>query len=140
MPNKIRNWISRLSETGGKLSEADLSGLAENPQQLEASKRVRLALRIVALQARLDDLAKYPDVAYDAPMTEVGLTALPDDPAPAQEPEPKTMPARPNKPKKKSFSAVSLDDAAGLLSAFGSLATSSDQEPPADEGPRTKEG
>ncbi|MCC5964912.1 MAG: hypothetical protein JJU24_02135 [Natronohydrobacter sp.] len=136
MPNNIRNWISRLSETCGAFSEAERAALVSLAVPTESSERVRLALRIVALRSRLDDLAKRSECTSDTTMTEIAMTAVQDIAAPEPEPEPKTLPIRQIKTRKASFSAVSLDDAAGLLSAFGSLAGPPSQEPATDESPR----
>lgn len=135
MPNNIRNWISRLSETCGAFSEAERAALVSLAMPTASSERVRLALRIVALKSRLDDLAKRPECTSDTAMTEIAMTAVKDIAAPEPEPEPKpkALPMRQNKTRKASFSAVSLDDAAGLLSAFGSLAGPPSQEPATDE-------
>lgn len=136
MPNNIRNWISRLSETCGAFSEAERATLVSLAMPTESSERVRLALKIVALKSRLDDLAKRPECTSDTAMTEIAMTAVQDIAAPEPEPKPKALPMRQNKTRKASFSAVSLDDAAGLLSAFGSLAGPPSQEPATDESPR----
>lgn len=139
MPNNIRNWISRLSETCGAFSEAERAALVSIAMPTASSERVRLALRIVALKSRLDELAKRPECTSDTAMTEIAMTAVQDiaapEPEPEPEPKPKALPMRQNKTRKASFSAVSLDDAAGLLSAFGSLAGPPSQEPATDESP-----
>lgn len=135
MPNNIRNWISRLSETCGAFSEAERAALVSIAMPTASSERVRLALRIVALKSRLDELAKRPECTSDTAMTEIAMTAVKDIAAPEPEPKPKALPMRQNKTRKASFSAVSLDDAAGLLSAFGSLAGPPSQEPATDESP-----
>lgn len=123
MPNNARNWISRLSETCEKLSETEQRALEMITERPEISTRVRLALKIINLRSRVLRPVVLPSVPTATEATAIDLA---DQIVPVQPPEPfaeiPPPPTRPKKPKKVSFSAVSLDDAAGLLSAFGTLA------------------
>lgn len=143
MPNDARNWISRLSRACRTYSPEQLASgcRLETPQM---SARVKLALRIVAMRSELlatkPQALPRPEKTKTTPPTKTSprpaptVTDMPaDEPAeetaiPVPEIEP---PARPSKTKKASFSAVSLDDAAGLLSAFGALTDPSEPTAPA---------
>jgi hypothetical protein len=87
--------------------------------------RGALALRIALLQA---DLARAPVVTLPSPPPppepEPVITELPAPPEPP--PAPKPVKAK----KKVSFGAISLDDAASLLSAFGGAPAATDDSPP----------
>lgn len=134
MPNNIRNWISRLSETYRAFSESERAALDSAPIPMESSERVRLALRIVALKSRLDDLENRPAFISETVVKE--MAAAQDIAARANEPIQKILPERQKKTKKASFSAASLDDVAGLLNAFGGLAGPPSEQSAADENPR----
>jgi len=135
MPDDARNWISRLSDTCRQAYTAEqlAFGLELLPNGIPV--RARLAMRIVALRSRLLQTRAQAVVLVETERPESPITKLADCEMPAPEPEAAAeIPAlRSNKPKKANFSAVSLDDAAGLLSAFGSSADATDPSDPSKQ-------
>lgn len=112
---RIMDALADLPETP---SLADLGeGTAGTGGQLTAAeRRARLALRI-ALMKRGEFVASSPEPEALSPADELPKPV----PEPAAEPEPPPfIPAPPPKPARLSMSTLRIEDAASLLSAFGS--------------------
>lgn len=151
MQSPSRNWISTLSASAVDISPAQMARLRQRLAGEALPPRVALALRLVALRRALEGQAEPAPLKVVAPVNEPIAPAAPEDAATIPEvkpdpvPDPTPVPAAlvetapeappvvapPKKRKKASFSAVSLDDAAGLLSAFGGLSA----DTPEAEGP-----
>jgi hypothetical protein len=116
MPKTAKNWSQKVIDMCIALSDTQIEALHQHLPAIP-HKRVALALRIGAQRHRLIHgkaeivVAKEPEIA---PVLEEAAPVVVDIP------EPPAPPAVTPRPKKKvSFSAVSLDDASSLLSAFG---------------------
>jgi hypothetical protein len=116
MPKTVKNWTQNVIDMCCALSDPQVEALQK---QLPAipHKRVALALRIGAQRHRLRH-GKAEIIVAQEPEIAVVI----EEPAPVvvEMTEPPAAPVAAPRPKKKvSFSAVSLDDASSLLSAFG---------------------
>jgi len=136
MTQTAKGWIDRLAKACSPLTaEKTADMLADLPGQ-ELDKRARLGLRIALLEHLLhakpaavkpvvQEPAPQPDpepeIIDEAPAAPEPVPEEPTLPEPSEEPVPDpTPPPAPKKKRKETkFSAVSLDDAAILLSAFG---------------------
>ncbi len=127
MPKRPKSWIDSLKRRTATLSAAETEALRDLCGTGAVMGRGALALRIALLQA---DLARAPVVTLPSPPPppepEPVITELPAPPEPP--PAPKPVKAK----KKVSFGAISLDDAASLLSAFGGAPAATDDSPPPD--------
>lgn len=132
MNRTTRGWIAQLAQMTKALSAADAVALQGRAGEPPLSGRVGLGLRIALSRRRA--AGKPP-----APATIIALAPVPAEPVTDAA---ETPPAEPPKPqrraKKVSFSAVSLHDAASLLTAFGQTG---DEAPgrPAPDTPAAEE-
>lgn len=132
MPFDTRNWVARLSRDCANLTAADLERLLFKAEAQGVPAHVRMGLRIVSLRHRLKLGAESDPLPHAAPDPDPAhgsqqMVQCPD----AEEQKSTEQGSRSGrKARKASFSSVSLDDAAGLLSAFGGLA---EEEPAAAE-------
>ncbi len=128
MPKRPKSWVDSLKRRTATLSAAETETLRDLCGTGEIVGRGALALRIALLHA---DLARAP----------VAPRASPPPPPPEPEPDPviAELPAQPEPPpppkpmkakKKVNFGAISLDDAASLLSAFGGAPSATDDSRP----------
>lgn len=115
MQTDPRHWMKRLPNLCEPLTGQEIALLGENPG---LERRVALALRITGQRAMLETTQK-AEVAPQPDIAGIVTPPLVTDDAAASEPAPEETEAVPKKRRKASFSAVSLDDAASLLTAFG---------------------
>ncbi len=125
MTRTPKGWIARLSAVTTGLSRKESARLRDRLQDAPTDRRAALGLRIALLRQDLIRGSLPPAPAPEkAPVVEILAPTVTTQSAP--EPgltlsvvEPAApVPAR-SKKKKVNFAAVSLDDAASLLSAFG---------------------
>jgi hypothetical protein len=134
MPKRPKSWIDTLKRRAAALSATETEALRLRCESGAIAGRSALALRIALLNT---DLARPPVAqtpsAAPPPPEPVPITPEPPEPPAPETPPPPPPPPSPPKPKKKaSFGAISLDDAASLLSAFGAAPATTDDSPPAD--------
>jgi hypothetical protein len=129
MSKIAKNWTQKVIDLCAPLSGTQVEELQQQLPSM-TNKRVALALNI-ALHRRKLTAEKAEKNTQVEPLISLVTEQIPEPVV--EEPQPPAPPVTAPRPRKKvNFSAVSLDDASSLLSAFGGMQTET-PEPQTDK-------